>query len=59
MMLESMRWFEAAEILEASFHKTLKKRQMTADFASQIKDCKALSTNEFASKLIANMKKGP
>ncbi len=59
MMLESMCWFEAAEILEASFHKTLKKRQMTADFASQIKDCKALSTNDFASKLIANMKKGP
>ena len=58
MMLESMGWFEAAEILEASFHKTLKKRQMTADFASQIKDCKALSTNEFATKLIANMKKG-
>ena len=59
MMLESMCWFEAAEILEASFHKTLKKRQTTADFASQIKDCKALSTNDFASKLIANMKKGP
>ena len=58
MMLESMRWFEAAKVLGASFQKTLKKRQMTADFASQIKDCKALSTNEFATKLIANMKKG-
>jgi len=58
MMLESMRWFEAAKVLETSFQKTLKKRQMTADFASQIKDCKALSTNEFATKLIANMKKG-
>jgi len=55
MMLEHMGWFEAANILKASFHKTLEKRQMTADFASQIKDCKALSTKEFAIALIANM----
>jgi len=55
MMLEHMGWFEAANILNASFHKTLEKRQMTADFASQIKDCKALSTKEFAIALIANM----
>ena len=53
-----MRWFEAAKVLGASFQKTLKKRQMTADFASQIKDCKALSTNEFAITLIENIKKG-
>ena len=58
MMLEHMGWFEAAEILKASFHKTLEKRQMTADFALQIKDCKALSTKEFAIALIANIKKG-
>ena len=55
MMLEHMGWFEAAEILKASFHKTLEKKQMTADFALQIKDCKALSTKEFAIALIANM----
>ena len=58
MMLEHMGWFEAANILNASFHKTLEKRQMTADFASQIKDCKALSTKDFAIALIANIKKG-
>ena len=58
MMLEHMNWIEAADILNASFHKTLEKRQMTADFASQIKDCKALSTKEFAIALIANIKKG-
>jgi len=55
MMLEHMNWIEAAKILKASFHKTLEKRQMTADFASQIKDCKALSTKEFANALIANI----
>jgi len=55
MMLEHMNWFEAVDILKNSFHKTLEKRQMTADFALQIKDCKALSTKEFAIALIANM----
>jgi len=58
MMLEHMNWIEAAKILDASFRKTLEKRQMTADFASQIKDCKALSTKEFAIALITNIKKG-
>ena len=58
MMLEHMNWIEAAKILNHSFRKTLEKRQMTADFASQIKDCKALSTKEFAIALIANIKKG-
>ena len=55
MMLEHINWIEAANILNDSFRKTLEKRQMTADFASQIKDCKALSTKEFAIALIANM----
>ena len=55
MMLEHMNWIEAADILNASFRKTLEKRQMTADFASQIKDCKALSTKEFAIALITNL----
>jgi isocitrate dehydrogenase len=58
MMLEHMNWIEAADILNISFRETLEKRQMTADFASQIKDCKALSTKEFAIALIANIKKG-
>ena len=58
MMLEHMNWIEAAKILNHSFRKTLEKRQMTADFASQIKDCKALSTKEFTIALIANIKKG-
>jgi isocitrate dehydrogenase len=55
MMLEHMNWIEAANILDASFRKTLEKRQMTADFASQIKDCKALSTKDFAIALITNI----
>ena len=58
MMLEHMNWNEAANILNSSFRKTLEKKQMTADFASQIDGCKALSTNEFAITLIENIKKG-
>jgi isocitrate dehydrogenase len=57
MMLEHMNWNEAANILNSSFRKTLEKKQMTADFASQIDGCKALSTNEFAITLIENIKK--
>ena len=55
MMLEHMNWIEAANILNISFRKTLEKRQMTADFASQINGCKALSTSDFAIALIANI----
>jgi isocitrate dehydrogenase len=55
MMLEHMKWTDAADILKASFRKTLEKRQMTADFASQINGCKALSTKDFAIALIANI----
>ncbi|MDC6484392.1 NADP-dependent isocitrate dehydrogenase [Methylophilaceae bacterium] len=55
MMLEHMKWTDAADILKASFRKTLEKRQMTADFASQINGCKALSTSDFAIALIANI----
>jgi len=58
MMLKHMNWLDAANILDISFRETLEKRQMTIDFASQIKDCKALSTKEFAIALIANIKKG-
>ena len=55
MMLEHMKWTDAANILKDSFRKTLEKRQMTADFASQINGCKALSTKDFAIALIANI----
>jgi isocitrate dehydrogenase len=55
MMLEHIGWAEASEIINKTFEKTLKEKKMTSDLASQIEKCKSLSTNEFASALIANM----
>tara|TARA_B100000780_G_scaffold277066_1_gene246959 strand:- start:93 stop:1346 length:1254 start_codon:yes stop_codon:yes gene_type:complete len=55
MMLEHIGWTEASEIINRSFEKTLKEQKITSDLATQIKGCKSLSTNDFASALIANM----
>ena len=55
MMLEHIGWAEASEVINRSFEKTLKGKQLTSDLAKQIEGCKSLSTNEFASALISNM----
>ncbi len=55
MLLEHMQWNEAANILHDAFKITLKNQEVTSDFASQILGCKALSTNDFANKIISNM----
>ncbi|MEK9932246.1 MAG: NADP-dependent isocitrate dehydrogenase [Methylophilaceae bacterium] len=55
MLLEHMQWNDAANILHDAFKITLKNQEVTSDFASQIPGCKALSTNEFANKIISNM----
>ncbi len=55
MLLEHIGWTEASYVISGSFEKTLKEHKMTADLAFQIDGCKSLSTNEFASALIANM----
>ena len=55
MMLEHIGWTDSAETLHLSFAKTLKENKVTADFASQLKDCKTLSTIEFAKALIENI----
>ena len=55
MLLEHIGWTVASYVISGSFEKTLKEHKMTADLAFQIDGCKSLSTNEFASALIANM----
>ena len=55
MMLVHMGWVEAADVIMTSFTKTLFENKVTADFASQIKNCQPLSTKEFAMYLVANM----
>jgi isocitrate dehydrogenase len=55
MMLEYMGWNDAANIIIASFAKTLSEHKVTADFANQIRGCQSLSTKEFTKSLIANI----
>lgn len=55
MMLEHIGWIESAHTLDTAFAKTLKENKVTHDFASQLKNCKSLTTIEFANALIANM----
>ncbi len=55
MMLEHIGWTESASTLDTAFAKTLKENKVTHDFSSQLKNCKPLTTNEFANALIANM----
>jgi isocitrate dehydrogenase len=55
MMLVHMGWVEAADVIMTSFTKTLLENKVTADFASQIKNCQPLGTKEFAMYLVANM----
>jgi isocitrate dehydrogenase len=55
MMLEYMGWNDAANIIIASFAKTLSEHKVTADFANQIRGCRPLSTKEFTKSLITNI----
>ena len=55
MMLEYIGWTEASYVISGSFEKTLKENKITADLASQISSCEALSTSDFATEIIANM----
>ena len=55
MMLEYMGWDDAANVIMSSFAKTLSENKVTADFATQIKGCKSLTTKEFAKSLITNI----
>jgi isocitrate dehydrogenase len=55
MMLEYMGWNDAANIIIASFAKTLSEHKVTADFANQIRGCQPLSTKEFTKSLITNI----
>ena len=55
MILEYMGWNDAANIIIASFAKTLSEHKVTADFANQIRGCQPLSTKEFTKSLITNI----
>lgn len=56
MMLEYLGWQEAADFLAQGLKTTLEQKQVTQDFARQMKDVPTLSTSEFADAIIENMR---
>ncbi|MFC1959194.1 isocitrate dehydrogenase (NADP(+)) [Chloroflexota bacterium] len=55
MMLEYLKWWEAAELIVAAYEKTIDQKIVTYDFARQMEGAQEVSTSAFASAVIANM----
>jgi isocitrate dehydrogenase len=54
MMLEYMKWNEAAELITNGIGKTIKSKKVTIDFYNLMKDATLLKTSEFADEVIMN-----
>jgi isocitrate dehydrogenase len=55
MMLEFMGWWEAAELVNQGYVKTLEQKIVTYDFARQMAGATEVKTSEFATAIIRNM----
>jgi isocitrate dehydrogenase len=54
MMLEYMKWHEAAELITNGVGKTIKLKKVTIDFFNLMKEATLLKTSEFADEVIKN-----
>lgn len=57
-MLEWLGWWEAAELINSAYEKTLEQKVVTYDFARQMTNANEVSTSAFATALIGNMEAG-
>ncbi|NPV67988.1 MAG: isocitrate dehydrogenase (NADP(+)) [Anaerolineae bacterium] len=55
MMLEYMNWWEAANLINLAYEKTIEQKIVTYDFARQMEGATEVGTSEFATVVIANM----
>ena len=55
MMLEYMKWWEAADLITRAYEKTIEQKIVTYDFARQMEGATEVGTAEFATALIGNM----
>ena len=55
MMLEHLKWFEAADLITKGYEKTIEQRYVTYDFARQMENATKVATSEFATRIIENM----
>ncbi len=55
MMLEYMGWWEAADLINRAYEKTIAQKIVTYDFARQMDGATEVGTSEFATAVIANL----
>lgn len=55
MMLEFMGWWEAAQLVNQAYEKTMAQKVVTYDFARQMQGATEVSTSAFATAMIGNM----
>ncbi len=55
MMLEYMDWWEAANLINTAFEKTIEQKIVTYDFARQMEGATEVGTSAFATAIIRNM----
>lgn len=55
MMLEHMKWWDAADLITKAYEKTIEQKVVTYDFARQMEGATEVGTSDFASKVIENM----
>jgi len=55
MMLETMQWNEAAELIKKALQKTIQQKIVTYDLARQIEGAQEVSCSDFGSKIIDNL----
>ena len=55
MMLEYMKWWEAADLIHKAFEKTIQQKTVTYDFARQMEGATEVSTSGFADALIERL----
>ncbi|MGH9476711.1 MAG: isocitrate dehydrogenase (NADP(+)) [Terriglobales bacterium] len=57
MMLHTLGWHEAAELVEAGMAAAIGQKQVTYDLARQMEGATQLKTSEFSAAIVANMRK--
>jgi isocitrate dehydrogenase len=56
MMLEYMKWWEAADLIQRAYQETIKQKIVTYDFARQMEGATEVKTSEFATAIIENLR---
>jgi isocitrate dehydrogenase len=55
MMLEYLGWFEAAELINKGYEKTIEQKYVTYDFARLMEGATEVKTSQFGTRIIENM----